>query len=196
MGIKLKKLVKILALLIFVITLIFNMFNYVTFLNSEQVPLEIKIMSDKENKYSNVEYTYDSSKISHINFTVSLYNKDNTIKKSENIGTYELNNSINIYEVNPYNLINKICGNNRDSGIINLSFFEDNCVYIDCYSKIYRSKNVTVSKINLFDNIISFDNYNFKYFENNNVEINKPFLLAEGISKKDLSKLRIFLNIQ
>lgn len=196
MGIKLKKSVKILTLLIFVITLIFNIFNYVTFLHSEQVPLEIKKMSNKENRDSDVVYSYDSFKISQINFTISLYNDDNTIKKSENIGNYVLNNSINIYEINPLNLINKICGNNRDSGIINLSLLEDNCIYIDCYSKIYRSKNVTVSKINLFDSIIVFDDYKFQYFESNNVEINKPFLLAEGISKEDSSKLRIYLSIQ
>lgn len=200
-----KKNLKTILLLFLVVILVINLYQFITFSNSDHTPLEIGFISsdtDADMSFDNINASYDykTSQINQLHFMIYYYNENNEVEESKTIGTYTLNNALTIYTMNPFNLFNKLSGNNLDSGELQLYLFDNQSdesndirLIIYCSSTSHHSKERDISTSVSVDDEITFDDYKIQFFDSE-IDANETFLIAEG--SNDSSKFQIVVSTQ
>lgn len=163
--------------------------NIINFITTEfQTVFSLKMQNTD---FYEADYSYSSFNVSQLTFMFEYSDENGVIE--DVLGTYELDNSFNIHKLNIFNLLNQIAGKKHDDGRIKLTLkLSENCVYLDCLSNNNKSTPVTISKINLQEDV-SFLYYKFNFGAEQKSMFDKKYTLLEGINSIDGSKIQVYL---
>ena len=174
------------SILILLVILSANIINFIT--TEFQTVFSLKMQN---NDFYEANYSYSSFNVNQLTFVFEYSDENGVIE--DILGTYELDNSFNIHKLNIFNLLNQAAGKKRDDGRIKLTLkLSENCIYLDCLSNSSKSEPVTISKINLQEEV-SFLCYNFNFSAEQKSMFDKKYTLLEGENSSDGSKIQLYV---
>lgn len=196
---KMRSLLKYVAIFVVIAVVIVNVVSVQVF--DTNPSLKLSLNQDELSWSPDISFNYEANNVDRITFIVSYI--DGHGVGINVLGSYVLNNNLNISNLELFNAFNKLIGRKTpDKGTISLAIDTDENI-IDIYASSYnrKSEESTISMANIFSDI-SFNDYVFSNNESgrgsdvHNLNVYgqwNDITLAKGINSIDGSKIIVYL---